>query len=156
MASITMTQLNVIRQTQVEKRLLKFLIEGLHNTFAWEIRGDDVSRKLSTLKFITRSFQSHMERLMGLEEREGYMDIVLEKHPELSKQVEALRHEHDEFRQQIGLLVIELERVAPTDQNSLNKVCERAAALLKKVDAHNRKEADIFQEAFEREEGGEG
>jgi hemerythrin-like domain-containing protein len=156
MGLTTMTQLNVIRQTQVEKRLLKFLIEGLHNTFAWEIRGDDMSRKLSTLKFIFRSFQSHMERLMRLEERDGYMDIVLEKHPQFSKPVEALRHEHDEFRQHIDVLVRDLERVSPTDQNTLNKVCEQAAGLLKKVDAHNRKEADIFQEAFEREEGGEG
>ena len=47
-----MTQLNVVRQTQVEKRLLKFLIDGMKNTIAWKIKGDDLSRKLSTLKFL--------------------------------------------------------------------------------------------------------
>jgi hemerythrin-like domain-containing protein len=151
-----MTELNVVRQTQVEKRLLKFLIDGMKNTIAWKIQGDDLSRKLSTLKFITRSFQSHMERLMDLEERDGYMDIVVEKHPHLSKPVDALRGEHDDFRQGIGLLVGDLNNVSPTDRNALSRICDQASVLLKKVDDHNRKEADIFQEAFEREEGGEG
>src|SRR5438105_9463952 len=94
----TMNQLNVVRQTLVEKRLLKFLIEGLKNTLAWKVLGEDLSRKLSTLRFITRSFRSHMERLMDVEERDGYMDIVLESHPQLSKAVEDLRQEHEEFR----------------------------------------------------------
>jgi hemerythrin-like domain-containing protein len=142
-----MNEINVVQQTLVEKGMLQLLIQGLQNTLA---------RKLSTLKFITRSFRSHMERLMRLEERDGYMDIVLEKHPHLSKPVEVLRHEHDEFRQVMGLLAQDLECVFPTDQNAVNKICEKAAVLLKKVDAHNKKEADVFQEAFEREEGGEG
>jgi hemerythrin-like domain-containing protein len=151
-----MNQLNIVQQTLVEKKLLKFLIEGLQHTVAWKITGDDLSRKLSTLKFIMRSFQSHFERLMELEERDGYMAIVVEKHPHLNKAVEALRAEHDEFRGEITRLVQSLASVAPTDQNTLNGVCEQATALLKKVDEHNKKEADIFQEAFEREEGGEG
>src|SRR5438270_13933721 len=94
-----MNQFNMIQQTLVEKKLLKVLLEGMKNTLAWKIRGDDRSRKLSTLRFITRSFRSHMERLMDLEERDGYMDVVTEKHPHLSKKVEVLRGEHNEFRQ---------------------------------------------------------
>jgi hemerythrin-like domain-containing protein len=151
-----MKNLNVVRQTLVEKRLLKFLIDGLKNTLAWKILGDDLSRKLSTLRFINRSFQSHMERLMDVEERDGYMDIVLESHPNLSKAVDDLRREHDEFRERMRFLARNLERVSPDDQNSLNRICDDITGLLAKVDAHNKKEADIFQEAFEREEGGEG
>src|SRR5262249_11698601 len=144
-----MTHLNVVRQTQVEKKLLKFLTEGVKNTLAWKIQGEDLSRKLSTLKFITRSFKSHMERLMDLEERDGYMDIVVEKHPHLCKSVDALRAEHDSFRQGICRLVQDLDRVLPTDQNTLTRICDQTTVLLKNVDEHNRKEADIFQEAFE-------
>src|SRR2546430_679806 len=99
-----MNQLNIVQQTLVEKQMLQFIVEGLQNTFAWKIQGDDLSRKLSTLKFILRSFQSHMKRLMYLEESDGYMAIVLEKHPHLTKPVEALRHEHDEFRHDMDLL----------------------------------------------------
>ena len=42
--------------------------------FAWKTQGHDVSVKLLTLKLIARSFQRHMERLMELEERDGYME----------------------------------------------------------------------------------
>jgi hemerythrin-like domain-containing protein len=151
-----MNQFNMIQQTLVEKKLLKVLVEGMKNTLAWRIRGDDMSRKLSTLRFITRSFRSHMERLMALEERDGYMDVVIEKHPHLNKKVEALRADHNDFRVGMKRLTDDLERVLPTDQKALNDLCDGASALLKKVDEHSTKEADIFQEAFEREEGGEG
>jgi hemerythrin-like domain-containing protein len=151
-----MDQLNVVRQTQIEKGMLEILIEGLQNTLAWKISGADLSRKISTMRFVTRSFQSHMRRLMDIEERDGYMDIVLERQPHLSKVVQALRHEHDEFRQDIRLLMQNLETLMPTDQNTLNAICDQASALLKKVDTHNQKEAAIIQEAFERENGGEG
>src|SRR3979490_1730453 len=99
-----MNDLNVVNQTRVEKEMLKLLIEGLRNTLAWKIYGEDLSRKLSTLKFVMRSFQNHTEPLMRLEERDCYMDIVLEKHPHLSKAVDALRNDHDEFRREIGLI----------------------------------------------------
>jgi len=151
-----MNDLNVVNQTRVEKEMLKLLIEGLHNALAWRIYGEDLSRKLSTLKFVMRSFECHMERLMRIEERDGYMDIVLEKHPHLSKAFEALRKDHDEFRRQIGLIAKGLEHVYPTDLNTLNKICDQVAALLMKVEVHTQKEADLFQEAFERENGGEG
>jgi hypothetical protein len=151
-----MKHLNVVRQTQVENRMLQFLIEGLRNTLQWRIQGDDVSRKLSTLKFITRSFRSHLERLLDLEERGGYMDIAVERQPQLSKVVESLRQEHDVFRKDIGAFVEELDRVSLNDQNTLAGICERGEILLKKLDAHNKKETDLLQESLEREDGGEG
>jgi hypothetical protein len=152
----TMEQLNVIQQMAVEKKMLTYLIEGLHNTMAWDIQGDDLSRKLSTLKFITRSFQSHMERLMNLEERDGYMDIVLKTHPQLSKKVEASRQEHDEFRKELKRLGDGFERVSSRDPAAIADICRGLTALLKKVDGHHQQEADLIQEGFEREEGGEG
>jgi hypothetical protein len=151
-----MNQLNIVRQTQVERKMLQSLIEGLRHTMAWQIAGDDLSRKLSTMKFITRSFQSHFERLMELEEKDGYMAIVLEKHPHLTKSVEALRGDHDVFRREMACLVQGLGSVVATDRDKLSAIFDQATVLLKKVDDHNKKEADIFQEAFEREEGGEG
>jgi hemerythrin-like domain-containing protein len=153
---LIMKHLNVVRQTQVENRMLQFLIDGLRNTLQWRIEGEDVSRKLSTLKFITRSFRSHLERLLDLKERGGYMDIAIEKQPQLSKTVENLRHEHDEFRQAIRAYADDLDRASPTDQNTLAGICERGEILLKKVDAHNKEETDLLQEALEREDGGEG
>jgi len=47
-------------------------------------------------------------------------------------------------------------RLSPIDQNSLNHVCHQTEAVLKEVDEHNQKETAFFQEALERELGGEG
>jgi hypothetical protein len=153
---LTMNHLNVVQQTLVEKRMLTCLIDGLKDTMAWKIAGDDLSRKLSTLKFIFRSFQSHMERLMGIEERDGYMDEVLEKQPQLSKTVEELRRQHDEFRAAMVDVASDLNHVTPAVGAGLNGVVKPLTGLLAAVDAHNQKEADLLQEAMEREEGGEG
>jgi hypothetical protein len=152
----TMDNLNVIQQTELEKKMLTFISEGLHSTLAWKVQGDDLTRKVSTLKFITRSFQSHMERLMNLEERDGYMDIVLQSHPNLSKNVDALRREHDDIRECLKSVHEGFERVSSRDRPAIAFLCDELGKLLKKVDGHNQKEADLFQEAFERQEGGEG
>jgi hypothetical protein len=36
-----------------------------------------------------------------------------------------------------------------------SELCGELAAFLKKLDAHSEKEADVLQEAFQRESGGE-
>jgi hemerythrin-like domain-containing protein len=151
-----MDHLDVVQQTTVEKKMLAYLIEGLRQTMAWTVQGDDLKRKLSTLRFIARSFHNHMERLMHLEEKDGYMDIVLESHPQLDKAVTALRQEHDEIRASLKGVSEGLEKIGPRDTVALTVLCEELATLLKKVDEHHRKECDLFQEAFEREDGGEG
>jgi hypothetical protein len=147
---------DLAQQTQVENGMLKCLVEGLRNTLAWEVQGNDFARKLSTLRFIAHSFQRHMERLMTLEEHEGYMDVVLETNPNLEKTVEALKQEHDYFRKSIREIIQGLDHVSPSDQATFSRLCGDMAALLKKLDKHDGKEADIVQEAFKREPGGEG
>jgi hypothetical protein len=144
------------QQTSVETGLLKNLTEGLRNVLAWEVQGDDCSRKLSTLLFICQSFKRHLGRLMNLEETDGYMDIVLESKPFWSKKVHALKQEHDRFRYAIRRIVHELKQVAPWDGYALDEICAELAGLLDRLERHGKKEAKLFQEALEQEEGGEG
>jgi anti-anti-sigma factor len=132
------------------------LMEGLQNTLAWKVQGDKICRKLSSLKIITRSFQNHMECLMTTKEQDGYMENVLETHPNLSNAVEVLRLEHDEFREEMGLVLNRLDDISPSDQTCLTQICDKMTKLLKKLAGHNKNESDLFHEAFEREEGGEG
>ena len=84
------------------------------------------------------------------------MDIVLKTHPNLSNAVEILRREHDEFRGELGHVLYRLDHVSPKYQTCLTQICENMGELLKKLDGHNKDESDLFHEAFEREEGGEG
>jgi hypothetical protein len=97
-----------------------------------------------------------MECLMTIEERDGYMDIVLKTRPHLSNAVEVLRHEHDEIRGELGRALYRLDHISPEDQTCLAQICDNMTDLLKKLDDHDKDESDLFHEAFEREEGGEG
>jgi hypothetical protein len=136
-----------------EETLLR---ERLQETLACNGQGDDFGRKLCSIITVTRTFQTHMEHLMTMKERDGYMGAVLETHPNLSNAVEALRHEHDDFREELALVLSRLERISLKDQTCLTQICDDLTDVLRKVDGHNMNESDLFHEAFEREDGGEG
>src|SRR5436190_277538 len=106
---------DIAQQTKVETGMLKYLVEGLRATIAWKVQGGDFSRKLSTLRFIVRSFRTHLDRLFALEEFDGYMDLVRKKSPRLSRTVDELRQEHDSFRTEIRLIAHALERIVAAD-----------------------------------------
>ena len=134
----------------------KMLIEGLQDILAWKIQGDDLCRKLSSLAIVARTFQGHMERLMTTEERDGYRDSVLKEHPNLSDAVDVLRQEHDEFREELGLVLSRLEEFPSKSQTCLTQICANMTEWLRKFDDDNKNESDMFHEAFERDKGGEG
>ena len=72
-----MDRQDIAEQTRVEQELLRHVMEGLRLSTTWQVLGPDASRKLSTLRFVTGSFQRHLERLLALEEYDGFMDKVL-------------------------------------------------------------------------------
>lgn len=151
-----MAHTNLAQQTLVEQNMLTLLIEGLRNTLAWEVEGTDFVRKLSTLRFITQSFQRHLEHVLALQEYDGYMDLVLQIMPQQGNVVDALRQEHDQFRKEASHIVHQFENVLPTDSDLFARICAELAGLLKRLDMHNKKEVALLQKAFVQDEGGQG
>jgi hemerythrin-like domain-containing protein len=151
-----MSYSDVVQQTAVEQGMLENLMQALRNTMAWQVEGEDSSRKVSTLRFIAQSFQRHLEHLMTLEEYDGYMDLVMTASPHLSRSVQNLRQEHDQFRGAVRRLVQRLERLSVSDEPALAAVCNDLQALLEQVVAHDRRERGLWLEAFGRDGGGEG
>jgi hypothetical protein len=151
-----MDRQDIADQLRVEQELLRHVMEGLRLSTNWEVRGPDASRKLSTLRFVTGSFQRHLERLLALEEYDGYMDKVLACAPQFGRATAALRAEHDRFRSEANRVVQQLERLGATDLAALEKVGGELLALLDRIEGHNRKEMALLLEAFGRDEGGEG
>ena len=151
-----MDRQDIAEQTRVEQELLRHVMEGLRLSTTWQVRGPDASRKLSTLRFVTGSFQRHLERLLALEEYDGFMDKVLVCAPHLGRATAALRGEHDGFRSEARRVVQQLERLPATDPAALEKVGAELAALLGRIEGHNRREMALLLEAFGRDEGGEG
>jgi hemerythrin-like domain-containing protein len=150
-----MNRQDVAQQTQVEQELLRHIMEGLRISAGWQVQGGNATRKLSTLQFVVQSFQRHLERLLALEEHDGYMDMVVSCAPTLGRATDALRREHDQFRTAARQFVSRLERITPTETAALDAYCNDLLALLDRIEAHNRKEVSLLQEAL-RDEGGEG
>ncbi len=147
---------DIARQTLVEHGLLRHITEALRLTAVRKDEAHDVSRPLSTLKFITQSFERHLERLMALEEHDGYMDVVVRTEPRLAKAVDALREEHGQFRGAVGRLTRRLERLSAADPESFAAACDELLLLLDRVDRHSERESRLVHEALGRDDGGEG
>ena len=151
-----MDRQDLAEQIRVEQELLRHVMEGLRLSTTWQVQGPDASHKLSTLRFVTGSFQRHLERLLALEEYDGFMDKVLACAPHLARATAALRAEHDGFRSASRRVVQQLERLPATDPAALEKVGGELVALLGRIEGHNRREMALLLEAFGRDEGGEG
>ena len=140
-------------QMLAEHELLGHITSGLRTVLGWKTGDYDLSRQLSSARFTAGSFQRHLERLMSLEEHDGYMEVVVKRKPQLAKEVDALRLEHEEFRGSLNKTVHRLERLSPTDHARYSAVRDELLVLLEKVDKHSAKETGLLQEAFLRDEG---
>jgi hypothetical protein len=151
-----MDRQEVAQQTHVEQEMLGHIMHVLRTSSAWPVSGTDASRKLSTLRFVSQSFQRHLERLLSLEENNGFLDLVRASAPWLGRKTDALQAQHNSFRAQAQQFVGRFERLSSTDLPGLDAVCADLLVLLGKIEEHNRKGIALLQEALERDEGGEG
>lgn len=144
----------ISQQMMIEYELLAHLESALRNILQWTSHRQDLPRKLSSLRFMTQAFQRHLERLMTLEEHDGYMEVVTESRPTLSPKVEALRAEHDTFRTALRRISARLERLTPEDPLPIGKLSDDLGSLLSQVEEHGRKEVDLLQVSLVQEDGG--
>jgi hemerythrin-like domain-containing protein len=144
----------ISQQLLIEYELLSHLESALRTILQWTSHRQDLPRKLSSLRFMTQSFERHLERLMTLEEHDGYMEVVTESRPSLSPQVDALRAEHDVLRRALRRVGLQLERLTPDDSAPIDQVSAELVSLLERVDEHSQREVDLLQESLLQEEGG--
>ena len=145
-----------MQQAAVEHEALRHIIGALRTVLDWKPSGNDVSRKLSSLRFIIQSFQRHLERLMALKEQDGYMADAVDQMPSLAEKVQALLRDHDEFEETLHRLVLQLEHLSASDKSKVDATCAQMEELLVKLEDHHRREAELMQEAFARDVGGQG
>ena len=145
-----------MRQAAVEHEALRHIISALRTVLDWKPSAEDGTRKLSSLRFIAQSFQRHLERLMALKEQDGYMTDAVEHMPSLSEKVQTLLREHDQFEEKLHQLVLRLEHVSASDRAKMETLGTELEELLQKLDDHHRREAELMQEAYNRDTGGHG
>lgn len=138
----------IAKKTLFEHDMLSQIGKALDVVLHWAVEGDDASRKLSSVRFISQSLHWHLERLMALENSEGYSSAVEEAHPDLSKEarVAALRHEHDDFRAAMERLMPPLDEVSARDLATFDRLCSELSRLLEALETHLRKEELLLPE----------
>ena len=149
----TRTQANA---AWMEHKILDHVKDALRVTLDWNVPSVGLPRKLSSVQFTLKSFQRHLERLMDLEEQDGYMMVVAETKPNMSLRVERLEHEHDAFRRAIRTLLPEVEALSEYQSDEFAAVCSDIRDLLERIDRHDAEEIDLLQETLLCDEGGEG
>jgi len=147
---------HVEQQAMVEHAMLKHICNALRVTLDWKVEGGDFSRHLSSLRFVAQSLQRHLDRMMALEECDGYMDEVVETCPRLAEKVDALKQDHERFRQAVRRIVSRLDRLPSTDLAAFARTCDALRDLLERLDEHSATETTVIQEAYFQDEGGSG
>ncbi len=147
------TQANVAR---MEHQILDHVKQALRVTLDWKVPSVGLPRKLNSVQFTLQSFQRHLERLMDLEEQDGYMTLVFEAKPNMHFRVERLAQDHNNFRNVMRHLLPVVEALEEFQDEEFDILCREITDLLEQVDRHDTEEIDLLQEALLMDEGGEG
>ncbi|MCA9260185.1 MAG: hypothetical protein KDA61_13330 [Planctomycetales bacterium] len=140
----------------MEHQILEHLKRALRVTLEWKTPSVGLARKVSSVQFTVKSFHRHLERVMNLEEVDGYMRAVAERKPYLDERLGKLRQQHAEFRQRMGQLCPQLENANESEPDKFESLCRDVLSLLGEIDEHDREEIEILQESMLSDEGGEG
>ncbi len=147
---------DVAQQAFIEHEMLKHIAGALRTTMEWQLNAEDVSRKLSSLRFIAESFRRHLDHVFDLEEYDGYMAVVTESHPHLHDKTETLRQEHEALRRRLRSCLHVLHGIDSDDDEALAKACQELLLILDAVNDHNQREMKLIQDAVLFDPGGEG
>lgn len=98
-------------------------------------------------------FEAHLRRMMHIEEEDGYLLPVLEQRPTLTKEVELLRHQHDELRRLMDDLHATVHGLSPRDNLLIRDYCARLQAFLGHVLRHEEHENHIVIYTFTEDIG---
>ena len=146
---------DIAKQMQVEREMLIHIESALRAALGWDVREDDFSRNVSTLRFVAQSFQRHLNRAWVLQEQGGYMKVVLEIRPHLETTIEAMKRDHARLQGVLDVVILKLDRVSPSDRETFINLRDEFLEFLEDLKNHNVKETHLSQEAFMLEEGGE-
>ena len=146
----------IARQIEVELAILLGIEQALRIALQWMTRGRGNSRKLSTLRFQTWSFEGHLTRVHMLADQGGYMHLITDANPHLAERVRALANERAELHANLERIIIRLDFVSPDDADGFAQICADLERFLDDLRAHGQKERDLLQHSFTQEEGGAG
>jgi hypothetical protein len=146
----------VAQASQLEHQILDHVKQALRVTLDWKAPSIGMPRKMSSVQFTMKSFTRHLLRMLDLEERDGYLAVVLEEKPNLDTRIKRLQRDHREFRLQLEELSPTITALTALPEEEFEFVCSQIAELLDRVDQHDVAEIELLQDTLLHDEGGEG
>ncbi len=146
----------VARASQMEHEILDHVKQALRITLDWKAPSISLPRKMSSVQFTMKSFARHLLRMIDLEERDGYMSVVLEEKPNLDGRIKRMQREHREFRRRLEEMHPDIAALTAVSEEQFEYVCSQIAELLDQVDSHDEAEIELLQDTLLHDEGGEG
>ena len=108
---------------------------------------------LEELRSRFEHLRAHMHKHMALEERDGYLPMVTERRPTLSREVDRLKHEHSELSRIMDRIRDELHDLTPDDPLLIEDCCARIDRLLGFVRNHEEHENLLVLSVFDDDLG---
>ncbi len=146
----------VAKQIEVELALLLNIEQAFRVALDWKTNDGENNRKLSTLRFVTRSFERHLARIRMLSDYGGYMVLVTDMKPQLASAVRSLKLLRDNLQAHLDELMFRLEHVSANETAKFDELCKELEHYLEDLSAHGAKEMELLQRGFADVEGGAG
>ncbi|MCO6045415.1 hypothetical protein NG895_16010 [Aeoliella sp. ICT_H6.2] len=140
-------------QSWMEHEALEHVKRALRVTTSWQSPAISYQRKRQSVEFALESFTRHLERLMDIEEQDGYLRMVVESKPSKAKQIAKLRDEHQMFRDRTGELLDAISDLGEWEAIEFERICAEIGQLLDDIDRHDRAEINLLQDAMLLDEG---
>lgn len=146
----------IAKQAEVELALLLNIEQALRIVLDWKTEDRGHIRKLSTLRFVTGSFERHLTRIRVVSEYGGYMHRVTDVKPQLAGAVLGLKKVRDGLQADLERMVVALEHVSPNDAAGFEGICAEYERYFEALKTHGRQEMELLQQLFGQEDGGSG
>jgi hypothetical protein len=108
-------------------------------------------KSLTKLRAQLEATRKHITEHFRFEEQNGYMDVVRKREPRFERIVEQLAHEHRELTHSLDALIEQVHAA----RTSGAKIQEDVKEWLKHVRAHETRENELIQDAFNLDIGAE-
>jgi hypothetical protein len=110
-----------------------------------------VKEGLADLQTRLRVTRAHLAEHFRLEEQDGYMDAVRKRDPRFERTIQQLAQEHGQLERSLATLIAEAEKARSLDQAPQ----EGIRKWIEDVRAHEIRETDLVQDAFDLDIGTE-
>jgi hemerythrin-like domain-containing protein len=140
-----MTYRLVSDQMLKEHEVLARISDALRTAIRWGQHAD-LSRKLAAVAFLTEAFQRHLNHMLELEERGGYLELLNQSLPQFHDQANVFRDEHEQFRATTQRLLQRMTECAEPTQSDADAIFSDLTSLLEAADDHNQRELTLLQQ----------